>query len=157
MIYLYGYSGEPWKTQYWIREVMDKLYNANPDGYCGDEDNGQTSAWYVFSAMGFYPVCPGSNEYVLGTPYFDKMTLHLENGKTVTITANDNSADNRYIQKMTLNGADYTKNYLTHSDLLKGGNIVYNMSATPNKQRGIADSDAPYSFSKEMAKGKKKK
>lgn len=157
MIYLYGYSGEPWKTQYWIREVMDKLYNANPDGYCGDEDNGQTSAWYVFSAMGFYPVCPGSNEYVLGTPYFDKMTLHLENGKTVTITANDNSADNRYIQKMTLNGADYTKNYLTHSDLLKGGNIVYNMSATPNKQRGIADSDAPYSFSKEVAKGKKKK
>lgn len=107
--------------------------------------------------MGFYPVCPGSNEYVLGTPYFDKMTLHLENGKTVTITANNNSAENRYIQKMTLNGADYTKNYVTHSDLLNGANIVYTMSSTPNKQRGIADSDAPYSLTKELAKGKKKK
>ena len=157
MIYLYGYSGEPWKTQYWIREVMDKLYNANPDGYCGDEDNGQTSAWYVFSAMGFYPVCPGSNEYVLGTPYFDKVTLHLENGKTMTITAEDNSADNRYIQAMKLNGMGYGKNYLTHEDLLKGGSIVYTMGSTPNKARGTADSDAPYSFSKELAKSKKKK
>ena len=157
MIYLYGYSGEPWKTQYWIREVMDKLYNANPDGYCGDEDNGQTSAWYVFSAMGFYPVCPGSNEYVLGTPYFDKVTLHLENGKTMTITAEDNSADNRYIQAMKLNGMGYGKNYLTHEDLLNVGSIVYTMGSTPNKARGTADSDAPYSFSKELAKSKKKK
>ena len=97
MIYLYGYSGQPWKTQYWIREVMDKLYTAHPDGYCGDEDNGQTSAWYVFSAMGFYPVCPGSNQYVLGVPYFDKLTLHLENGKSLTVTAKGNSDDTRYV------------------------------------------------------------
>ncbi|MGN0070052.1 MAG: GH92 family glycosyl hydrolase, partial [Prevotella sp.] len=149
MIYLYGYSGQPWKTQYWIREVMDRLYNANPDGYCGDEDNGQTSAWYVFSAMGFYTVCPGSGEYVLGTPYFDRMTLHLENGKNMTITARNNSAENRYIGSMKLNGADYTKNYLTHTDLMNGGSIVFDMSATPNTQRGTAGSDAPYSFSNE--------
>src|SRR3712207_7980487 len=107
MIYMYGYSGEPWKTQYWIRETMDKLYTANPDGYCGDEDNGQTSAWYVFSALGFYPVCPGSNEYVLGTPYFKKATLHLENGKTVTISAPGNTDATRYVQSMTVNGASY--------------------------------------------------
>ncbi|HEY9551674.1 MAG TPA: GH92 family glycosyl hydrolase [Prevotella sp.] len=148
MIYLYGYSGEPWKTQYWIREVMNKLYTPYPDGYCGDEDNGQTSAWYVFSAMGFYPVCPGSNQYVLGTPYFNKVMLHLENGKNVSITANNNSPANRYVQSMSLNGASYSKNYLTHGDLLKGATITYSMSAQPNKQRGTADSDAPYSFSK---------
>ena len=146
MIYLYGYSGQPWKTQYWIREVMDKLYNAHPDGYCGDEDNGQTSAWYVFSAMGFYPVCPGSNQYVLGVPYFDKMTLHLENGNTMTITAKDNSSATRYVGSMTLNGAEYNHNYLNHSDLMKGGSIVFSMSETPNKQRGTLDEDAPYSF-----------
>ena len=94
---------------------------------------------------------------MLGTPYFDKVTLHLENGKTMTITAEDNSADNRYIQAMKLNGMGYGKNYLTHEDLLKGGSIVYTMGSTPNKARGTADSDAPYSFSKELAKSKKKK
>ena len=161
MIYLYGYSGQPWKTQYWIREVMDKLYTPNPDGYCGDEDNGQTSAWYVFSAMGFYPVCPGSNQYVLGTPYFDKMTLHLENGKTMTITAKGNTDDTRYVNAMTLNGAPYNHNYLNHTDLMNGGNIVFTMSATPNKQRGTLDEDVPYSFSNTLKavktkKGKKK-
>ena len=161
MIYLYGYSGQPWKTQYWIREVMDKLYNAHPDGYCGDEDNGQTSAWYVFSAMGFYPVCPGNNQYVLGTPYFDKMTLHLENGKTMTITAKGNSDETRYVNSMTLNGVPYNHNFLNHTDLMNGGNIVFTMSATPNKQRGTLDEDVPYSFSNTLKavktkKGKKK-
>ena len=161
MIYLYGYSGQPWKTQYWIREVMDKLYTANPDGYCGDEDNGQTSAWYVFSAMGFYPVCPGSNQYVLGTPYFDKMTLHLENGKTMTITAKGNSDETRYVNSMTLNGVPYNHNFLNHTDLMNGGNIEFTMSATPNKQRGTLDEDVPYSFSNTLKavktkKGKKK-
>ena len=160
MIYLYGYSGQPWKTQYWIREVMDKLYNAHPDGYCGDEDNGQTSAWYVFSAMGFYPVCPGSNQYVLGVPYFDKLTLHLENGKTVNITANGNSNATRYVNSMTLNGAAYNHNYLNHSVLTDGADIVFNMSATPNMERGTLAEDAPYSFTNELAaqkaaKGKK--
>lgn len=150
MIYMYNYAGEPWKAQYWIREVMDKLYTAQADGYCGDEDNGQTSAWYVFSAMGFYPVCPGANQYVIGTPYFDKMTLHLENGKTMTITAQNCNQDNKYIQSLSINGTPSTKNFFTHDQLMQGGNIQYVMGSTPNKQRGISDSDAPYSFTKEL-------
>ena len=150
MIYLYGYSGQPWKTQYWIREVMDKLYTAHPDGYCGDEDNGQTSAWYVFSAMGFYPVCPGSNQYVLGVPCFDKLTLHLENGKSLTITAKGNSDNTRYVNAMTLNGETYNHNYLTHDAVMNGGNIVFDMSTTPNTQRGTLAEDVPYSLSNEM-------
>lgn len=148
MIYLYGYSGEPWKTQYWIRQTMQRMYNANPDGYCGDEDNGQTSAWYVFSAMGFYPVCPGAGEYVLGAPYFDEMTLHLENGRTVSIKANGNTDDNCYVNTLTLNGQPYSKNYIKRTDLMQGAQFVYTMSPTPNYSRGTAESDAPYSFSK---------
>ena len=148
MIYLYGYSGQPWKTQYWIRQTMQRMYNANPDGYCGDEDNGQTSAWYVFSAMGFYPVCPGAGEYVLGAPYFDEMTLHLENDRTVSIKANGNTDDNCYVNSLTLNGKPYSKNYIKRSDLMQGAQFVYNMSAKPNYSRGTAESDAPYSFSK---------
>lgn len=152
MIYLYGYSGEPWKTQYWIRQTMDRMYNANPDGYCGDEDNGQTSAWYVFSAMGFYPVCPGSGEYVLGAPRFDEMTLHLENGKSVNIKARNNEDENCYVKALQLNGAPYTKNYVTRTDLMNGAQFVYDMASEPNKQRGTAESDAPYSFSKTQKK-----
>lgn len=148
MIYLYGYSGQPWKTQYWIRQTMQRMYNANPDGYCGDEDNGQTSAWYVFSAMGFYPVCPGAGEYVLGAPYFDEMTLHLENGRTVSIKANGNTDDNCYVNTLTLNGQPYSKNYIKRTDLMQGAQFVYTMSPTPNYSRGTTESDAPYSFSK---------
>ena len=157
MIYMYNYAGEPWKAQYWIREVMDKLYTAQADGYCGDEDNGQTSAWYVFSAMGFYPVCPGANQYVIGTPYFDKMTLHLENGKTMTITAQNCNQDNKYIQSLSINGTPSTKNFFTHEQLMQGGNIHYVMGSTPNKQRGISDRDAPYSFTKELTGTKSQK
>lgn len=157
MIYMYNYAGEPWKAQYWIREVMDKLYTAQADGYCGDEDNGQTSAWYVFSAMGFYPVCPGANQYVIGTPYFDKMTLHLENGKTMTITTQNCNQDNKYIQSLSINGTPSTKNFFTHDQLMQGGNIQYVMGSTPNKQRGISDSDAPYSFTKELTAAKSMK
>lgn len=157
MIYMYNYGGQPWKAQYWIREVMDKLYTAQADGYCGDEDNGQTSAWYVFSAMGFYPVCPGANQYVIGTPYFDKMTLHLENGKTMTITAQNCSQENKYIQSLSINGMPSTKNFFTHEQLMQGGNIQYVMGSTPNKQRGISDSDAPYSFTKELIGAKSMK
>ncbi|SFF82888.1 GH92 family glycosyl hydrolase [Prevotella sp. KH2C16] len=152
MIYLYDYSGQPWKAQYWIREVMDRLYSAMPDGYCGDEDNGQTSAWYVFSAMGFYPVCPGSNEYVLGTPYFRHVTLHLENGRKVNLDAENLSEANRYIHSMTVDGASYDKNFLTHADLVKGADIRYSLSATPDKLRGTAPGSAPYSFSKTLQK-----
>ncbi len=150
MIYLYNYSGEPWKAQYWVREVMDKLYFATPDGYCGDEDNGQTSAWYVFSALGFYPVCPGTDQYILGSPLFKSVTLNLENGKKVVINANNNDAANRYISTMKVNGKNYTRNYLTHEDLLRGMTINCTMSATPNKTRGTEEKDAPYSFSKEI-------
>lgn len=149
MIYLYNYSVQPWKTQFWAREIMDKLYKPTPDGYCGDEDNGQTSAWYVFSAMGFYPVCPGTDEYILGSPLFKSVTLHLENGNQLEITSTGNNKQNRYIMDMTVNGAAYDKNYLTHETLLKGGTINFNMSVEPNISRGIENTDAPYSFSKE--------
>lgn len=152
MIYLYNYSGEPWKAQYWTREVMDKLYTPNPDGYCGDEDNGQTSAWYVFSALGFYPVCPGTDEYILGSPLFKSVTLNLENGKQVIIKAENNSNKNIYIQSMDLNGQVYTKNYLKHDTLLKGAKITYMMGKEPNKTRGTNENDIPYSFSNEIKK-----
>lgn len=149
IIYLYNYAGEPWKAQDRVREVMTRMYTPTPDGYCGDEDNGQTSAWYVFSALGFYPVCPASNEYVIGSPLFDRATVHLENGKRIVIDAKDNSADNVYISRMTLNGKAHTRNYITHEALTKGARIKLQMSNTPNRSRGAADGDAPYSFSKE--------
>lgn len=152
MIYLYNYAGEPWKAQYWVREVMDRMYNANPDGYCGDEDNGQTSAWYVFSALGFYPVCPGSGEYVLGAPLFRNTRLHLENGNTVSISAPANSDANRYIANLSVNGAESDKNYLTHEQLMEGGNIVFDMASIPNEKRGVAQSSRPYSFSNDKTK-----
>ncbi len=147
MIYLYNYAGQPWKTQYWVREVLDRLYTAFADGYCGDEDNGQTSAWYVFSALGFYPVCPGTDEYVLGAPLFKEITLKLQNGAEIIIKAPDNSAKNRYIKNLYLNGEPYSKNYLKHSALMQGATISIDMSATPNKTRGIRPQDFPYSFS----------
>lgn len=152
MIYLYNYAGEPWKAQKWVREVMNKLYAPTPDGYCGDEDNGQTSAWYVFSAMGFYPVTPGSGQYVVGAPLFKKITLKLENGKDVVINAPENNADNRYIQAAKFNGKEYTKNWLSHEELVKGAKIDFTMGAKPNEKRGISDSDFPYSFSNELKK-----
>ena len=127
MIYLYDWAAQPWKAQYWIRQVMDRLYSAQPDGYCGDEDNGQTSAWYVFSAMGFYPVCPGSGQYALGTPYFREVSLHFPNGNTLTIDAPENSASNCYIGHMTFNGQPYDRNYVEHQALLNGGRISFNM------------------------------
>ncbi|MBK5719675.1 GH92 family glycosyl hydrolase [Dysgonomonas sp. Marseille-P4677] len=159
MIYMYNYSAEPWKAQYWVREVMDKLYTPNPDGYCGDEDNGQTSAWYVFSALGFYPVCPGTDEYILGSPLFDKVTLNLYNGNKVVIKSQDNNKTNRYVSSMDVNGLDYTKNYLTHDTLMKGADINFKMSSTPNKVKGTMEEDLPYSFSKELKQstGTKKK
>ena len=144
-IYLYGYSGQPWKTQYWIRQVMDKLYTPAPDGYCGDEDNGQTSAWYVFSAMGFYPVCPGSGQYVLGTPYFKSMKLHLENGKEVDIQSEGKGC---YVDEMLLNGKSYQHNYLDMRSLMQGTQITYRLSEQPNLQRGTQEEDVPYSFSR---------
>lgn len=149
MIYLYNYAGQPWKAQYWLREVMNRMYSATPDGYCGDEDNGQTSAWYVFTALGFYPVCPGTDEYVLGAPLFEKAVLHLENDNDVVINAKGNSDENRYVKTMKWNANDYSKNYIKHSELMKGGVIDIQMDSKPNTERGIEVSDAPYSFSNE--------
>jgi predicted alpha-1,2-mannosidase len=149
MVYLYNYAGEPWKAQYWAREIIDKLYAATPDGYCGDEDNGQTSAWYVFSSLGFYPLCPGSNEYIIGSPLFKSVKIKLDNGKEIAILAGNNSKENRYISEMKLNGKVYTKNYLTHEDLMKGATINFTMGAIPNKKRGTEKSDFPYSFTNE--------
>lgn len=147
MIYLYNYAQEPWKTQYWLREVMNRMYKPTPDGYCGDEDNGQTSAWYVFSALGFYPVCPGSGQYVVGAPLVRKAVITLENGNKITIQAENNNKNNRYIQRMMMNGKDYTRNYLKHDDLIKGGSLNFKMGDKPNKKRGIMPQDAPYSMS----------
>ena len=146
MIYLYNYGGQPWKAQYWVCQVMDRLYSATPDGYCGDEDNGQTSAWYVFSALSFYPVCPGSNEYVIGAPYLDHVTLRLENGKTVDISREGKGC---YIQSMTVDGKPYSHNYINHERLMQGCDIRYVMGEAPNTQRGVTPSDLPYSFSRD--------
>ena len=148
MIYLYNYAGQPWKAQYWLRQVMDRMYTPGPDGYCGDEDNGQTSAWYVFSVLGFYPVCPGTDEYVIGAPLFKKATLHFENGNNLVIDAQNNSKENLYIESLRVNGQESTRNYLKHADLLQGGTIEFKMGSHPNLNRGINDDDAPYSFSK---------
>ena len=147
MIYLYNYAGQPWKTQYWARETMNRMYQPTPDGYCGDEDNGQTSSWYVFSAIGFYPVAPATDQYVLGAPLFKKITLQLQNGNEVVINAPGNSKTNKYIQNMSLNGKIYSKNWLSHKELMKGAIIDFEMSDSPNKNRGTKNEAAPYSLS----------
>ena len=147
MIYLYNYAGQPWKAQYWLREVMDRLYTPHPDGYAGDEDNGQTSAWYVFTALGFYPVAPATDEYVIGAPLFKKMTLKLENGNTLEIEAPQNGPGNRYIRGITMNGKSYDKNFFKYADLMKGGKITFEMDSKPDKNRGTDESAFPYSFS----------
>ncbi|MBE8719762.1 GH92 family glycosyl hydrolase [Sphingobacterium pedocola] len=155
MIYLYNYSGEPWKAQYWIRQVLDRMYAATPDGYCGDEDNGQTSAWYVFSSLGFYPVCPATDEYVLGAPLFPKVTLKLENGKTIEITSTNSSKENVYVNDLKIDGRSHDKNWLSHATLMKGAKLTFDMSKNPNKTRGITKSAVPYSMSNELKSTKK--
>lgn len=149
MIYLYNYAKAPYKTQEKIREVLTKLYSATPDGYCGDEDNGQTSAWYVFSALGFYPVTPGVDQYVIGSPLFDEAVLSLENGKTFTIKSNNNSSKNYYIQSTSLNGKKYSPNYIRYSDIQNGGEFIFNLDENPNKNWGSQSNDVPYSLSLE--------
>jgi predicted alpha-1,2-mannosidase len=149
MIYLYNYAGQPWKSQYWARKVMDKLYHAGPDGYCGDEDNGQTSAWYVFSALGFYPVCPVSDEYLLGSPLFDKAVLTLENNKQIVIESKaKNRLSDYYIESVKVDDKSYGKNYLKFSDLRKGGRIQFVMADKPNHNRGTNNESFPFSLTK---------
>jgi predicted alpha-1,2-mannosidase len=147
MVYLYNYAGEPWKAQYWLREIMNRLYTPAPDGYCGDEDNGQTSAWYVFSAMGFYPVCPGTDQYVLGAPIFNRVSISLENGKTILINAPNNSAGNRYIGSLRFNDKLYHNTWLSHKALMQGAVLDFEMSDKPDKQRQLTPGNYPYSFS----------
>ncbi|MFT4153417.1 GH92 family glycosyl hydrolase [Parafilimonas sp.] len=148
MTYLYNYAGAPWKAQYWVRETLNRMYKPAPDGYCGDEDNGQTSAWYVFSALGFYPVTSCVDQYVIGTPLFKKVTIYLENGKKIAINAPDNNDQNRYIKSAKVNGRPYTKNWLSFSSMQKGMTVDFEMDAQPNKARGISDADVPYSMSR---------
>jgi predicted alpha-1,2-mannosidase len=147
MIYLYNYAGQPWKTQMHVRQVMDKLYNYLPDGYCGDEDNGQTSAWYVFSALGFYPVTPGTDEYVFGSPLFKKAELKFENGKKLMIEAPDNNKENIYVSEINLNGKPLERNFIRHSELQKGGRLHFELQNIPDKKRGIEESAYPFSMS----------
>ena len=149
MLYLYNWSGQPWKAQQRIREVMDKFYTCNPDGYCGDEDNGQTSAWYVFSALGFYPVCPATDQYILGTPLFKNAEVSLPGGKSLKISAPNNGKDNCYISGMKVNGKKYTRTYLEHDLLKKGAVINFTMADEPTKNRSVSQQDRPYSFSNE--------
>ncbi len=148
MIYLYNYAGAPWKAQKWVRTVMDKLYNSTENGYPGDEDQGQTSSWYVLSAMGLYSVCPGTDQYVIGSPLFPKMTIHFENGKTLVIEATNNSKKNVYIQSAKLNGRMFSRNYLTYNELTQGGIVQFEMSDQPALGRGTLKGDLPYSVSK---------
>lgn len=148
MIYLYSYAGQPWKTQYWIRQVMDRLYNSSENGYPGDEDQGGMSSWYVLSALGIYSVCPGTDGYVLGSPKFRKATITMEDGKKFVIEAKGNSKDNVYIQNATLNGKRHTRNYIHYSDIVNGGVLELQMGNQPEKTRGTAKEDRPFSLSK---------
>ena len=145
--YLYNFSGQPWKSQKQARMVMSQLYNATEKGYPGDEDQGQMSSWYVLSALGIYSVCPGTDQYVFGSPVFQKATIKLENGKTFVISANGNSAKNVYIQSATLNGKNYDLNYITYQDIINGGTLTFQMAAKPNTRRGISKEARPFSVS----------
>ena len=152
MLYLYDWSGQPWKTQKYVREVMRRFYSATPDGYCGDEDNGQTSAWYVFSAMGFYPVCPGSGQYALGSPLFRKIEVRRPDGRHFVIEAEDNAPDKVYVQSFSIDGRRQSRNYVTFDELVKGARLRFRMGPEPELKRGTAESDAPYSFSVNYSK-----
>jgi len=148
MIYMYSYAGQPWKTQYWARQIMDRLYNSTERGYPGDEDQGGMSSWYILSALGIYSVCPGTDQYVLGSPLFKKATITMEDGKKFVVEANNNSKDNLYVQSVTLNGNTLNNNYITYKDIVNGGTIKYEMGGQPNKSRGVTKDTTPFSLSK---------
>jgi predicted alpha-1,2-mannosidase len=143
VLYLYNYAGQPWKTQKWVRKVMAALYSPEPDGLCGDDDTGQLSAWYVFSALGFYPVCPGQPIYVIGSPLFRKSVIRLAGGREFMIEAIDNSEKNVYIQSITLNGKRHDRSWLTHSDIVRGGELVFKMGPAPNRSGHAGPNTAP--------------
>lgn len=147
--YLFMWSNEPWKTQYYVREVMDKMYRNQIDGLCGNDDCGQMSAWYIFSSMGFYPVCPGSDQYVIGAPYFEEMVINLEEGKTLTIKAPGVSSEKRYVRRVLLNGKEHKDAFFTHEQLINGGEIFFEMSSRPARSRKFTDAQKPYSLSQD--------
>jgi len=149
MLYLWNWCGQPWRSQYWVREAMDLLYQPRADGFCGDDDTGQTSAWFVWGALGFYPVCPGTGEYVIGSPIFDRVTVAQPGGKTLVVEAKGASRERRYVEEVTFNGKPVEVNYLRMSDLRKGGRLVFTMSDKPNKKRGTSPAAEPYSMSRE--------
>ncbi len=144
--YLYAWTSQPWKSQYWLREILNKMYKNDINGLGGNDDCGQMSAWYLFSVMGFYPVCPGTDQYVLGAPYLPYLKMTLPNGKTLEIKAPGVSDKKRYVQSLKLNGKVYDKMYITHEDILKGGVLEFKMGASPNKRRGLSPEDKPYSL-----------
>ena len=148
MVYLYNYAGQPWKTQEKVKEVMQKLYGPTPDGYCGDEDNGQTSAWYVFSALGFYPVAPATGQFIIGSPLFDKVTVHLENGNSLVVQANNNSSSNPFVQRLQLNGKPLNRTWLSTDEVQNGGKLIFDLGPEPNKDWGVAPEAQPFSLSK---------
>lgn len=146
--YLYAWTSEPWKSQYWIREIMDTKYLNKIDGLCGNDDCGQMSAWYILSSMGFYPVCPGTDQYVIGAPYFNNIELNLDNGKTLKITAQKLSDKNIYVQSVSLNGQPLKKAYITQKQITNGGTLEFVMGPKPNKKRVFNESEQPFSLSK---------
>ncbi len=148
MLYLYNYAGQPWKAQARVREALTRLYHPTPDGLCGDEDTGQMSAWYVFSAIGFYPVCPGTDEYVIGSPLFDRATITLADGKKFVITANQNGPQRPYIREAKLNGAKFEKTFLTHNQIIKGGELTFEMTSAPNYKWAVSPESRPGSAMK---------
>ena len=147
--YLFQWTSEPWRGEYWLREIMERMYRPEREGLGGNDDCGQMSAWYIFSAMGFYPVCPGSGEFVLGAPFLPEMTLRLEGGVTFTVKAPSVSSKNRYVRSVRLNGKPYTKRYITREDILRGGVLEFEMGSTHRKRSRPDPSDLPYSLSRE--------
>jgi len=145
--YLYNFSGQPWKSQERTRKVMSQLYNASEKGYPGDEDQGGMSSWYVLSALGIYSVCPGTDEYVFGSPVFEKATVKLENGKEFVVIAKNNSPKNIYIQSAQLNGVPYDRNFIRYEDIIQGGKLEFVMGASPNMNRGVSIESRPFSLS----------
>jgi len=143
MAYLFNYVNQPWRSQHYVRQIMDDLYTAAPDGLSGNEDCGQMSAWLVMSAMGFYPVSPGQPDYAIGTPWFPEIEIFLENGNSFRIEAQNVSSDNYYIQSANMNGSDYRKSWLSHSDIMKGGSLNFEMGSRPNESWGSRDEDVP--------------
>ena len=148
MIYLYDYIGQPWKAQARAREVMGRLYQSTPDGMCGDEDTGQMSSWYVFSALGFYPVTPGTTEYLIGSPLFDRATVTLPNGKKFVVTAKMNGPQRPYIRRANLNGKEFSKTFLTHDQIVNGGELVFEMTSAPDYKWATAPESRPESAMK---------